>query len=381
MAAVRAVRPQVRLEVSPTHVLIDQPVRVRVEGLRPRQRITLEASTVDTQRVSWLSRLAFVADRAGVVDTHRAMKLFWSMRPKRTFQTPPAFLPQLQNSVVRLRALVGTRVVASGQVLRDLEAPDVVLKEMTLASDGFVGSYLARPAQSPMPAVLQLGGSLGSHSYFPAALIASHGFPALSLAYFNEDGLPSTLQDIPLEYFAKALRWLAAQPGVDPKRIVILGVSRGGEAGLLIAATYPDLVRGVVSCTGSADVLAANPGPGDAWTLGGQAIPLGPIPVEKIAGPVVAFGAGADAVGPSASAVEEIVNRARAHGRRDIVGHIYPHAGHGTGCVIPNIPQRQDYQVGPATYQARGGTVVSNALAAIASWPIVMRFIATVPAG
>jgi hypothetical protein len=30
------------------------------------------------------------------------------------------------------------------------------------------------------------------------------------LAYFGEPGIPATEQDIPLEYFAKALRWLAA---------------------------------------------------------------------------------------------------------------------------------------------------------------------------
>lgn len=360
-------------------MLVDQAVRVRVTGLRARQHVTLVASTKDSQGVSWESRLAFAADRGGVVDTRGAMKLFWSMRPKGTFKTPPAFLPPLQDSVIGLRVLDGKGAIASGQLLRDYLSPNVVVRQMTLAADGFVGTYLAKPAGSPKPAVLQLGGSIGGHGQFPAGLLASHGFPSLSLAYFKEDGLPSTLKDIPLEYFAKALRWLGAQPGADPKRVVIIGVSRGGEAALLIASTYPDLVRGVISCTGGADVYGANPGPGMAWTLGGQPIPFGPIAVEKIAGPVVAFGAGQDAVGPSALAVEEIVNRARAHGRRDIVGYTYPKAGHGTGCVIPNVPQGQEYYVGPSTYLARGGTVEGNALAAVASWPIVLRFIATAP--
>jgi hypothetical protein len=83
---------------------------------------------------------------------------------------------------------------------------------------------------------------------------------------------------------------------------------------------------------------------------------------------------------PSALAVKQIADRARAHGRRDIAGHVYARAGHGTGCVIPNVPQRQDYRLDASTYQARGGTVEGNTLAAVASWPIVLRFIANVPA-
>ena len=43
-------------------------------------------------------------------------------------------------------------------------------------------------------------------------LIASHGFPALAVAYFDEPGLPCALQNIRLEYFVRAIQWLRAQP-------------------------------------------------------------------------------------------------------------------------------------------------------------------------
>ena len=204
-AGVRDAEDGISFEVSPAHVLVDQPVRVRVTGLRPGQEVTLEASTEDTQAITWRARAAVRADRAGVVDTRGAMKLFWSMRPVGKFEAPPAFMPQLRDSTIRLSAFIGTRRVASGRVLRDLEAPDVAVRELTLAGDGLVGSYLAKPDRAPAPAVLQLGGSLGGHSSLPAGLLASHGFPTLSLAYFGEDRLPSTLRDIPLEYFARAL--------------------------------------------------------------------------------------------------------------------------------------------------------------------------------
>jgi acetyl esterase/lipase len=68
-----------------------------------------------------------------------------------------------------------------------------------------------------------------------AGLLAAHGYPTLSLAYFGEPGLPRELVNVPLEYFARAVRVLRRQPGVDPDHIAVMGDSRGGEAALLVA--------------------------------------------------------------------------------------------------------------------------------------------------
>jgi pimeloyl-ACP methyl ester carboxylesterase len=94
------------------------------------------------------------------------------------------------------------------------------------------------------------GGSEGGQSgpvIVGAALLAAHGYPALSLAYFHEPGLPDSLTNIPLEYFARALRLLRSQPGVDLDHVLVQEASRGGEAALLLGATFPDLVNGVVA--------------------------------------------------------------------------------------------------------------------------------------
>jgi dienelactone hydrolase len=227
--------------------------------------------------------------------------------------------------------------------------------------------------------VLQIGGSEGRHSYYPAAVLASHGYPTLTLAYFKEPGLPKTLANIPLEYFAKALRWLADQPGVDPKRVMTLGVSRGGEAALLVGATYPDLVRGVYSSTGSSEVGpgAGAPRPAAAWTLGGKPVPYGPIPVWQVGGPVVATGGGKDPFG-SRTAVQLIVERARQHGRRDIIGRIYRNAGHGVGWGVPNLPVVQA-KIGPYVYVPLGGSPAGNAQAYAEAWLLLLHFIRTLP--
>ena len=109
---------------------------------------------------------------------------------------------------------------------------------------------------------------------FLAAMLASRGYPALAVAYFGEPGLPQNLSAIPLEYFERALGWLAAQPGVDPARIVVFGGSRGSEAAELLGVHDPDQVHGVIAASPSNVVGCAIPDcGGPAWTLGGAPVP------------------------------------------------------------------------------------------------------------
>ncbi len=369
---------KVRLIVVPSSALIDQPVRVRLTGLS-RPKVTLEATARDRTGNRWRSRLVLRVSRKGVVDTRGSMRLFWSMQPLRHAARLGAFIPSAGDTQVHITARVAGRSVATTVLHWRLEATGVTATQTALSREGFVGTYFRAPASSPKPALLLLGGSEGGRPIFTPALLASHGYPTLSLAYFKEPGLPKTLKDIPLEYFATALRWLAAQPVVDPARVVVDGVSRGGEAALLIGATYPSLEHGVIACTPSADVNGAFPGPGSAWTLEGKPIPEGPIPVERIGGPVLATGGGRDAVWPSAIYVREITERARKYGRRDIVGAIYRNAGHAIGLAVPNLAEVPKFTFGATKFSWAGGTVAANQEARAAAWRLTLRFMATLP--
>jgi dienelactone hydrolase len=368
---------KVRLTVAPSSALIDQSVRVRLTGLS-RPKVTLEATARDRTGNRWRSRLILRASRKGVVDTRGSMRLFWSMQPLRHAAPLEAFIPSAGDTQVQITARVAGRTVAATVLHWRLE-DGVTTTQTALAREGFVGTFFRAPASSPKPALLLLGGSEGGRPIFAPALLASHGYPTLSLSYFKDPGLPKTLKDIPLEYFAKALRWLAAQPGVDPARIVVDGVSRGGEAALLIGATYPNLEHGVIACTPSADVNGAFPGPGSAWTLERKPIPEGPIPVERIGGPVLATGGGRDAVWPSAIYVREIAQRARKYGRRDIVGAIYRNAGHAIGLALPNLPEVPKFNFSGTKFSWAGGTIAANQEARAAAWRLTLRFIAALP--
>ncbi len=380
LVPVGAAHAAVRVAVTPSAVLVDAPVDVRVTGLAPRASVTLQATTKDYLGKLWRSRLAVQADAHGVYDTNRNMRLFWSMQCASGVPTCGFGLP-LGPTDVDIDVVRSGRVAGEAVLSRSGVAADVVQTDTTLAAQGFVGAYFAPPVgAAPGPAVLAIGGSEGGYGPYPAALLASHGYPSLSLAYFDEPGLPQTLKDIPLEYFATALRWLAAQPGVDPKRVVLLGGSRGGEGALLIGSTYPDLVHAVIADVPSDQVVPSFPDTsGFAWTLGGRPIPYGPIPVEKIGGPVLAFGGGQDQVWDSFDAVKSIVARAHAHGRTDIVGVEYPLAGHGLSSV-PNTPpfETAKIQVAPGIFDELdlGGTPAANAAAQVSSWARVLRFMA-----
>jgi dienelactone hydrolase len=103
-----------------------------------------------------------------------------------------------------------------------------------------------------LPGVLLLGGSEGGLHEDHAALLAEQGYAVLALAYYGLPGVPQVCQDIPLEYFGRALDYLRAHPRVDGDRIGVFGGSKGGEVALLIGVTFPDRgVRAVVSVAGS----------------------------------------------------------------------------------------------------------------------------------
>ena len=104
-------------------------------------------------------------------------------------------------------------------------------------------------------------------------LLASRGYAALALAYFNYEHLPLYLHAIPLEYFETALHWLQRRPEVRADRMAVLGYSRGGELALLLGSTFPALTAvvgyvpsGVVH--GSIGVVG-----GPAWTYRGEPVP------------------------------------------------------------------------------------------------------------
>jgi dienelactone hydrolase len=142
---------------------------------------------------------------------------------------------------------------------------------------GLVGRLYEPEGHGPHPGIIVLGGSGGGLPGLTAGLIASHGFMTLALAYFGYEDLPEALNDIPLEYFETAIRWLQSRDSVRRTGIGLVGTSRGGELALLLGATYR-AVRAVVGFVPSHVVWPGLGGRSNApaWTHRGVPVPMMP---------------------------------------------------------------------------------------------------------
>ena len=366
----------VSLAVSPGDALLDAPFHVRVTGLAAHGRADLKVTEQAFPRGTLSAQAPVRADASGVVDLRSNLPAL--VEPVRG--TANGALPRFTRRL-RVSLLSGGRVVARTTAVRSVAASSVAVEQERPAQTGFYGEYLRPRGARARTAVLLLGGSEGGMpSAYTAGLLAAHGFPVLALAYFSEPGLPSEPRRIPLEYFRGALDWLARQPEASASRIVVLGVSRGGELALLLGSTFPEQLAAVAAYVPSDTVHSA---PRDflvpAWTYRGKPVAEDVIRVERIRGPVFVVGAGDDELWSSGAAVAAIARRLRAHGRPDLVALSYPLAGHGTGLIAPGIPSRPLVESRYGTLYL-GGSPAADAAARADAWPKLLRFLARLPA-
>jgi dienelactone hydrolase len=147
-----------------------------------------------------------------------------------------------------------------------------------------------------LPLVLALAGSGGGFiDYKDMQYLALEGYAVLSVAYFKAPGLPDKLEEIPLEYFERALHRFGKHPAVDSNKIIVLGISRGAELALLLASEYPQ-IKGVVAYAPGCLVLPSHTETPDgrltraSWTRDGKPFPFAPLqPLRETSGGVVAY--------------------------------------------------------------------------------------------
>jgi pimeloyl-ACP methyl ester carboxylesterase len=395
----------VTFTVTPATALLDTPVTGTITGLSPGAATIVTATATDHAGVVWRSTAQFTASSAGTVRladpssggsyTGAAdLGLFQMMTPT-TSTTDLVFIEPAGGYTVTLTVGVGGHTVASTVVRRQpAEAMGVTERDKRPASDGIYGDLFLPPdTTTARPGVLLLGGSEGGlSSGFNASILAAHGYPTLALAYFKEPGLPPTLQNIPLEYFVKALNLLAAQPGVDARHLVVFGVSRGSEAALLLGIHEPQLVHGVIGGVPNSKAGGSLPGDGAAWTLGGQPVPYAsrhdfedPTPadapasvfaVEKINGPVLVICGGHDAMWNSCDFSDAIMARLNTY--HDPFPHQdlkYPLAGHAVGSALCC------YSVLDAAYSSLGGTAFANGEASEQAHTELLAYLARLTVG
>jgi dienelactone hydrolase len=441
MPAVRAAAAAPRLDVSPRTAVVDQPIAVRATGLRAGTEATLRVHATDASGREWRSEAVFRADAKGTVDVSRdapvrgtytgveRMGLFWAMdrqpaaggasmpaEPAGGLQalmlppTKPPFARAPSGGIATTLELLLDGAVADTVVIdRRLTAADTTFVE--IREQGLIGRLYAPGGRRP--AVIVLGGSNGGIAPAYAPTLAAHGFTTFSLAYFQAPGLPPDLVEIPLEYFGRALDWLRRRPEVDPERIAVLGLSRGGELALLLGTEF-DVVRAVVAFSPSSVVwegairdparqgLAAVRADRSAWSREGRPLPYARkritpeleqkiaagerfavieyhspeavsaappesfIPIERSRASMLLISGRADRMWPSAAMAEQVVARRRAAKDAAPIEHrAYDEASH----VL------HDAWLPPQYGGTMGGTAAGTIHAYEDYWPRVIDFL------
>jgi dienelactone hydrolase len=362
----------VRLRVEPGLALRDTPLELRITGLRPYERVTVRVEERSIHRRLWRSTLAARAGSTGTVTLVHPL-LEGVMTP--VGAATGAVFPPSARSTIHVSVLAGARVVATATAVRLLRPPGVRVEAVRPPHASIYGEYFVPARESQAAPVLFFGGSEGGLATADiASLLAAHGHPVLALAYFAEPGLPAQLREIPLEYFRRAIDWLRAQPQVHGRRVVVGGWSFGGEAALLVGATYPKLVRAVIAIVPD-DWASTAPGLGTqaAWTVRGRPVPVGPIPIGAIRGPTFAVGGAQDALWPSGSYARNIARRL-AHSNPKPTVLVYAGAGHAVGTMLPNTPTLIQAQ-SPYGLLDFGGTRAADERAREDAWPRLLAWL------
>lgn len=412
-----------RLVVEPDSAMVDAPVRVGAVGLAPGAEAEIALRWPDAPGGELRSFVRVRANRAGRIDLRTMAPdsgsyagfdgtgLLWSMAPVRG--AAPAANPWHAPRPMRLRAelSVGGRRVDERGVTRTLMAPGVRMEEV---ADAGVVARLYAPARNdrPLPVVIVLSGSEGGFDDLHAAMLASHGFAALTVAYFGAPGVQEELFEVPVERIAAAVAWVRRRPDLDAGRIAALGASKGAELALVAATLIPD-IHAVVAYAPSDVVNQGVDRRGgsrveSSWTWRGAPLPFlvqtpppafqaqfrGPppyrlrplfeasrsdsalaraaIPVERIHGAVLLISGEDDQLIPAAPAAEAVVRRLRnARHPHPYLHRSYPDAGHVI--LLPLLPTVPRDRIGP---WLTGGTPAGYARADADSWPLVLRFLA-----
>jgi dienelactone hydrolase len=330
--------------------LVDSPDGVVLTEVPPGARVRI-AARLELGGVGWECSGEYTADRDGEVETavdassggsYSGMDpygLFWSATLHEAYDWSV-----LSPMRVTLRASCDEMTV-DASYSRALLGEGVV--EHPIAVDGVAGRLFLPAGTGTARAVVLLAGSDGGPGMPPvAALLASHGLPALSLAHWRHPGTPDVLRDIDVEVVARACAWLRAQDRVADEPPAVLGYSRGGELALLAASLTPEYVGPVASVVGSGvpwgawgegtDVLDP------AWRLGGEPVAqmakdeddpraclddadmvaAAEIPVERATGPVLLLSGEDDQMWPSTRLSRIAEARAEREGAADRVTHV-----------------------------------------------------------
>ncbi|XP_066564305.1 bile acid-CoA:amino acid N-acyltransferase isoform X2 [Amia ocellicauda] len=419
------------LTATPSRALVDQPVEIGIWHLPPNKPFTVRSHLRSEDGDLWEAFSYYRSDQKGTVILSRdqslggsysglePMGLFWSLQPvggeglrfrKKNAETPFTMEVCVLSGHVRSSDSLESRhveqglqegaVLAAVNVERWYMAPGV--RRVEVRQQGLVGTLFLPAGPGPFPAVLDMWGMGGGLNEYRSALLASHGFVSLALAYCGHRELTGTLHTVNVgdQYFETAMGLLHRHPQVCTGRVGVLGQCFGGYLALRIAMEMPNVnPRCVVGISAPAglkinvtreqmnDFMKENH---KLWRLNEQGYvifrgmflpsnvpPVYKLKVESLRCPLLLIAGEDDQAVAAIESVDEIEERLGAVGRSGLLTRIqYP----GTGHLIepPYTPNARTSLFG--TYPKKmislwGGQLQPHSVAQEDAWKRILGFL------
>ena len=273
---------QLRISPSGDVNLFDGDSGLSITGAVAGAQVKISLTMTDSAGAAWGSENTYVADGNGVVDTRQVAPThgsyndvdpngpYWSMTPGGS-TTPLAFMPTVSDVEYQIHATT------------DTAKADITLTRGYLANttsreingQGFHATIYT-PHEPNGAAVLVVPGTTGRAVAAPtAALLASHGYRTMVIAYAIEEGLSPGVEEIPIEILVTAVDLLLQDTHIETDNVAMIGYSVGTQ-GVLAALAYTDLKIGAAivvspsSCIWQAIGAGGRPPEKSSWTLAGK---------------------------------------------------------------------------------------------------------------
>ena len=422
-----------RLIVSPqSPILWGETVHISAVGLATGQQVGVTVVRKDREGQLWHAHAKYEADGEGKIDVAKSaavegtytgvdrLGLFWSMTP--VADTSAAVQETLGKKVSPAPNTAYFALEVKGEILDRtsrsfyLHSQDLSFEEVR--EEELVGRLILPPDNARKTTVIWLGGSEGgmeSGGYL-GSLLATKGYAVLALAYFGAEGLPEELEEVPLEFFQRAIGWLQRREEIKDNKLCVVGASKGAELALLLGATFPQIQAVVAYVPASvvfqglnrvdwnsvksswsyegkpldflpyaytpefnAQFAAGQPEKINVFSLyaaaldDSEAVAKAAIPAERIQGDILLLSAGDDQLWPGSRMSEMVIARLDVNAFPHAYRHVqYEGAGHamvGTGY------EEVRHQIEAIPY-VMGGTPAATARARAESWGELQTFLA-----
>ncbi|NXU57215.1 ACOT1 thioesterase, partial [Turnix velox] len=262
--------PSIRLSPA-ARSLFDEPLALAVQGLAPRQPVTLRTSLRDETGQLFQACARYRAEDDGQLDLARCpalpggsfsglepMGLLWALQPqkpywymmKRDVQSP--FLLQLE--VFDGHGDPPGQLLAQAQHERGFMSDGV--RRVPVREGRIRATLFLPPGDGPFPGIIDLYGTGGGLPEYRACLLARYGFAVMALAFYGYEDLPKEMKEVHLEYFEEAINYMLQHRQVKGPGIGLLGHSKGGDlcismASFLKGITATALINGSVANVGT----------------------------------------------------------------------------------------------------------------------------------